>query len=74
MDRLQRDGTLSPEVVAGILRTPRWALQSALAELTARYGGIEGYLRGPAQVAPGPHEVLVSLGKRKFAPLTIEVA
>jgi hypothetical protein len=30
--------------------------------------------RLPAQVAPGPHEVLVSLGKRKFAPLAIEVA
>jgi hypothetical protein len=30
--------------------------------------------RLPAQVAPGPHEVLVSLGKRKFAPLGIEVA
>ena len=30
--------------------------------------------RLPARVAPGPHEVLVSLGKRKFAPLEIEVA
>jgi hypothetical protein len=30
--------------------------------------------RLPAQVARGPHEVLVSLGKRRFAPLEIEVA
>jgi SAM-dependent methyltransferase len=30
--------------------------------------------RLPARVAPGPHQVLVSLGKRKFAPLDIEVA
>ena len=30
--------------------------------------------RLPARVAPGPHQVLVTLGKRKFAPLDIEVA
>jgi SAM-dependent methyltransferase len=30
--------------------------------------------RLPAGIAPGPHEVLVSLGKRKLAPLGIEVA
>ena len=30
--------------------------------------------RLPAQVARGPHQVLVTLGKRKFAPLDIEVA
>src|SRR5450759_3215629 len=30
--------------------------------------------RLPAGVVPGPHEVLVTLGKRKFAPLEIEVA
>jgi hypothetical protein len=30
--------------------------------------------RLPAQVSPGPHQVLVSLGKRTFAPLEIEVA
>ena len=28
----------------------------------------------PESISKGPHEVLVSLGKRKFAPLTIEVA
>jgi hypothetical protein len=30
--------------------------------------------RLPEKIAAGPHEVLVSLGKRKFAPLAIEVA
>jgi SAM-dependent methyltransferase len=30
--------------------------------------------RLPARVAPRPHQVLVTLGKRKFAPLDIEVA
>jgi SAM-dependent methyltransferase len=30
--------------------------------------------RLPAGIVPGPHEVLVSLGKRTFAPLEIEVA
>jgi hypothetical protein len=30
--------------------------------------------RLPARLAPGPHQVLVSLGKREFAPLEIEVA
>jgi SAM-dependent methyltransferase len=30
--------------------------------------------RLPARIAPGPHQVLVSLGKREFAPLEIEVA
>jgi SAM-dependent methyltransferase len=30
--------------------------------------------RLPARIAPGPHQVLVTLGKRKFAPLDIEVA
>jgi len=30
--------------------------------------------RLPARVAAGPHQVLVTLGKRKFAPLDIEVA
>ena len=30
--------------------------------------------RLPARIAPGPHQVLVTLGKRNFAPLEIEVA
>jgi hypothetical protein len=30
--------------------------------------------RLPERIAAGPHEVLVTLGKRQFAPLAIEVA
>ena len=30
--------------------------------------------RLPARVAQGPHQILVTMGKRKFAPLDIEVA
>lgn len=37
---------------AGILRTPRWAMQGALVELERRYGGIDGYLTGPAGTDP----------------------
>jgi protein-tyrosine phosphatase len=48
--RLENDYSVPAEVVAGILRTPRWAMQSALAEIRERYGDVEGYLTGPAQV------------------------
>ncbi len=50
MARLRNDRGVAPEVAAGILRTPRWAMQSTLAEMERRYGGIRGYLTGPAQV------------------------
>ncbi len=51
-ERLRTESGLAPEVAAGILRTPRWAMQSALAELKRRYGGIEGYLTGPGGADP----------------------
>jgi protein-tyrosine phosphatase len=46
-DRLIESG-LSPEAAAGVLTTPRWAMQQALEELDGRYGGVEAYLTGPA--------------------------
>jgi protein-tyrosine phosphatase len=52
MERMSSERGVAPEVAAGILRTPRWAMQCALAQLGARYGGIEGYLTGPAGVDP----------------------
>ena len=52
MARLGENTDLAPEVVAGILRVPRWAMQSALSQLQQRYGGIDGYLTGPAGTAP----------------------
>jgi protein-tyrosine phosphatase len=39
---------LSPEAAAGILTTPRWAMQQALDDLDRRHGGVEPYLLGPA--------------------------
>jgi protein-tyrosine phosphatase len=50
--RLEGEYNLPAEVVAGILRTPRWAMQSALEQLGQRYGGVEGYLTGPAEMDP----------------------
>jgi protein-tyrosine phosphatase len=41
---------LSPEAAAGVLTTPRWAMQHALDELDARHGGVDAFLIGPAQV------------------------
>ena len=39
-------------MAAGILGTPRWAMQDALARIRERHGGVEGYLTGPAGVDP----------------------
>jgi protein-tyrosine phosphatase len=39
---------MSPEAAAGVLTTPRWAMQDALAELDRRYTGVDAYLTGPA--------------------------
>jgi protein-tyrosine phosphatase len=39
---------MSPEAAAGVLTTPRWAMQDALTEVDRKYGGVEAYLTGPA--------------------------
>jgi protein-tyrosine phosphatase len=44
---------LTPEVVAGLIKTPRWAIESALAQLAARYGGADSYMTGPCGGDPG---------------------
>jgi protein-tyrosine phosphatase len=59
--RLENEYSVPAEVVAGILRTPRWAMQSALGELRERHGGVEGYLTGPGQVDPSVPERLRQL-------------
>jgi protein-tyrosine phosphatase len=46
-ERLLKAG-LAPEVAAGVLTTPRWAMTAALAHLDRECGNIEGYLTGPA--------------------------
>jgi protein-tyrosine phosphatase len=52
MERLRSERGVAPEVAAGILRTPRWAMESALGEIRRRYGGVEPYLVGPGAVDP----------------------
>jgi protein-tyrosine phosphatase len=61
IERLRDERGVTPEVAAAILRTPRWAMEGALAELNRRYGGIEGYLTGPAGVDPSVPETLRGL-------------
>lgn len=51
VQRLGQTQNLPPEVVAGMLRAPRWAMQSALTQVTQRYGDFDGYLTGPAGAA-----------------------
>jgi len=46
-ERLLRAG-LAPEAVAGVLTTPRWAMEEALAHLDGKYCGVEEYLTGAA--------------------------
>lgn len=48
MARLEQAGTLIAEAVAGILRTPRWAMQKAVSAIEDIHGGIDGFLTGPA--------------------------
>jgi protein-tyrosine phosphatase len=58
MARLRNERGVAPEVAAGILRTPRWAMESVLAEIRRRYGGVEPYLVGPAGIDPSVPERL----------------
>ncbi len=43
---------ISPEAAAGVLGTPRWAMAEAVDELLSRPGGVEGFITGPAGLAP----------------------
>jgi len=43
---------ISPEAAAGVLATPRWAMQQALDDLDRRYGSVDDYLQGPAGLHP----------------------
>ena len=52
VQRLGESTTLAPEVVAGILKAPRWAMQSVLSRIQARHGDFDRYLTGPAGADP----------------------
>jgi len=56
--RLVETYALTPEAAAGILNTPRWAMQNALEHLDRAHGGIERYLTGPAGMAAADVEAL----------------
>jgi protein-tyrosine phosphatase len=51
MERLRANNDIPAEVVAGILRSPRWAMKAAMATVADRYGDLDGYLTGPAGAA-----------------------
>lgn len=63
-ERLLESG-MSPEAAAGVLTTPRWAMEAALHHLDERYGGIGPYLTGPARMRP---EVIDALRERLLEP------
>jgi protein-tyrosine phosphatase len=49
---------IPPEAAAGLLTTPRWAMQHALEELDRRHGSVADYLQGPAGMHPNTLGVL----------------
>ncbi len=50
----------APEAAAAFLGAPRWTMAGALQELDDRYGGIDGYLTGPAGMTVATLEQLRS--------------
>jgi protein-tyrosine phosphatase len=52
------DAGMTPEAAAGVLSSPRWAMDQALADLDHRYDGVEAYLTGPAGVSPADLQTL----------------
>ena len=56
---------MAPEAAAGILTTPRWAMQHALEVLDEQYGGVETYVTGPGGMAP---DVVGALRTTLLAP------
>ncbi len=63
-ERLIESG-MSEEAAAGVLTTPKWAMQHALEELDRRYGSVAEYLRGPAGMN---HYRLKALRQRVLEP------
>jgi len=56
--RLVQEYALTPEAAAGVLNTPRWAMENALRAVDERHGGIERYLTGPAGMRPSDVDAL----------------
>ena len=53
MARLGEDQKIPAEAVAGILRTPRWAMKAAIDAVNEHHGGIDGYFTGPGGADAG---------------------
>ncbi len=49
---------MSPEAAAGVLATPRWAMEDALDDLAQTYGGVERFLTGPAAMTAAQIDAL----------------
>ena len=49
---------MSPEAAAGVLSTPRWAMQEALDAIDDTYGGIERYLLSYTSLSNGALDAL----------------
>jgi protein-tyrosine phosphatase len=62
---LQEQHPVSAEGVAGLMRTPRWAMEGAVKEIENRYGGIDGYLTGAAEI---PAQTLADLRRLLLTP------
>jgi protein-tyrosine phosphatase len=56
--RLVEQFAMAPEAAAGVLNTPRWAMEEALNHLDREHGGIDRYLTGPANMRPFDVEML----------------
>jgi len=63
--RLVEEYAITPEAAAGVLNTPRWAMEQALDHLDRQYGGIDRYLTGPAGMGTRDVE---GLRRRLLAP------
>jgi protein-tyrosine phosphatase len=57
MQTLEQIG-MSPEIAAGLLRTPRWVMATVLDDIHATYGEMEDYLTGPAGMTGATIEAL----------------
>jgi protein-tyrosine phosphatase len=56
--RLVEQFAMAPAAAAGVLNTPRWAMEEALDHLDREHGGIDQYLTGPAKMRPSDVEAL----------------
>jgi len=59
--RMRARSEMAPAVIAGVMRTPRWALQAALHRIAEEHGGFEGFVVGPGSAEASVPERLREL-------------